>query len=69
MRSIPYVLYFLFLSLGLSACGGPSICDCDQEAAKDNPDAELLEECRSILGSMEMEEVLEALKKCEETER
>lgn len=52
------------LCLVLTACGGPSVCDCDAEAGKEDPDEEVLEKCRNILGSMEMEDVLKALKKC-----
>ena len=65
MRSPKRNLWIPLICLFFFACGGPSVCECDREAGREEPDDALLEECREILGAMEMEEVLEALQDCE----
>lgn len=66
MKNLKLLPGIFFLCMLFAACGGPSVCDCDRESIKENPDEELLEKCREKLGGMEMEEVLKALEKCGE---
>lgn len=65
MKSLKRYFLMSLLCLLFAACGGPGVCDCDKEAEKEDPDEELLEECRSLLGGMEMDDVLKALKDCD----
>jgi hypothetical protein len=48
----------------LAGCGGPDICECLEEADKENPDAAVMEQCREAFSAMEMDEVQEAVKGC-----
>ncbi|MBK9452049.1 MAG: hypothetical protein IPN95_22045 [Bacteroidetes bacterium] len=54
-------LAFLLLSSG---CGGPDTCKCLEEADKENPNQEFMEQCRVAFSEMEMAEVEAAVKKC-----
>lgn len=51
-------------TLLLAGCGGPDTCKCLEEADKQNPNQEFMEECRVAFSEMEMAEVEAAVKKC-----
>lgn len=53
------------LLMVFAGCGGPSICDCEDESDKENPDKEIMEKCRQRFAEMEMDEVMAELKDCE----
>jgi hypothetical protein len=48
----------------LAGCGGPNICDCLEEADKENPDQGKMEKCREAFSAMEMDEVQKAVEEC-----
>ncbi|HHG84436.1 MAG TPA: hypothetical protein ENJ82_06790 [Bacteroidetes bacterium] len=64
MKKIKFLWCIPLLSLWLTACGGPSVCDCDRESIKEDPDEEVLQKCRKKLGSMEIKDVLKELEQC-----
>ena len=55
-----------FLLLLLTACGGNSLCECQTEAAKENPDREFMSECEQLYKGMTYEEMEEELKECDQ---
>ncbi|MEY3441839.1 MAG: hypothetical protein RLZZ519_120 [Bacteroidota bacterium] len=54
----------LIASLTWTGCGGPDTCKCLEEADKQNPNQEFMEQCRVAFSEMEMAEVEAAVKKC-----
>lgn len=50
----------------LSACSGPDICDCEQEANQINPDRELMQSCERIYQGKDFEAIEAELAKCKE---
>lgn len=54
----------LFFSLLAAGCGGPTLCECDQEAEKENPDPALLKQCKDLLAGMEFDELIKAQEEC-----
>ena len=50
------------LLLALTACGGNTLCDCQTEAGKENPDREFMGECEQLYKGMTYEEMEEELK-------
>jgi len=74
MKKLSTILgVFLFASLVLTSCGGPSACDCTKNAMKittDEHDADLQKECEAHANSLDGEakqkwqqEALECLSK------
>jgi len=56
-----------FLAFGVllwAGCGGPSVCDCEQESQKADPDVELLEECAELMEGKSFEEAEKELAEC-----
>lgn len=57
-------LLWTVLAIGLCACGGPDLCECQQEAEKDNPDLELLADCTEEMAGLSFEEMEAELARC-----
>ena len=62
----PWKILAGLLLLCLTACGGNTLCDCEAEAAKENPDREFMSECEQLYKGMTFEEMEEELKKCDQ---
>jgi hypothetical protein len=60
-------MLMLGLSLSLMLGCGNKICDCLEEAEKENPDQAKMEECRDKFAKMEMNEVQQAIESCGKT--
>lgn len=50
----------------MTGCGGPNVCDCKTEAAKENPDPEFMADCEELYKGKAYEEIEAELEKCKE---
>lgn len=52
------------LALFLVGCGGPDLCACEEEAKKDDPDVEMMQECEKLYEGKDFEEIEAELRDC-----
>ena len=54
----------LLLFGALASCGGPSVCECQAESQKENPDLELMEDCANMMEERSFEDTEAELARC-----
>ncbi len=57
-------LLIVFSLFSQSGCDSTNVCDCETEAAKENPDGEFMAKCEDLYKGKTYEEIEAELNKC-----